>query len=61
MWPIEEVESLRGHEVQLRNKKIKKGEVLEIEGITAAQVFLDICVSFKLHIRQCINGKSYII
>ncbi|CDP17005.1 unnamed protein product [Coffea canephora] len=37
VWPIEEVESLRGHEVQLRNKKIKKGEVLEIEGITAAQ------------------------
>lgn len=38
-WPIEEVETLRGKKVELRNKKkLVKGEKVEIKGITAAQV-----------------------
>ncbi|XP_027072817.1 beta-fructofuranosidase, insoluble isoenzyme 1-like [Coffea eugenioides] len=45
-WPIEEVESLRGHKVQLRNENMKKGDVVEIKGITAAQADVEVVFSF---------------
>lgn len=37
-WPIKEIETLRGKRVEFINKKLVKGEVFEIKGITAAQV-----------------------
>ncbi|KAL6514342.1 Invertase [Orobanche hederae] len=47
-WPIEEVETLRGKKVELRNKKkLVKGEKVEIKGITAAQADIDVTFSFE--------------
>jgi len=43
-WPIVEIEKLRTNQVDLPNKLIKGGTVLEVSGITAAQV------SFSGHI-----------
>ena len=37
-WPIEELETLRGEKVQISNQQLKKGDHVEIKGITAAQV-----------------------
>lgn len=37
-WPVEELESLRGNKVEKSNVKLKKGDHVEVEGITAAQV-----------------------
>jgi beta-fructofuranosidase len=37
-WPIEELETLRGKKVQISNQQVKKGEQIEVKGITAAQV-----------------------
>lgn len=37
-WPIAEVERLRGHQVELPSKLLEEGSVLEVTGITAAQV-----------------------
>ncbi|XP_010262081.1 PREDICTED: beta-fructofuranosidase, insoluble isoenzyme CWINV1 [Nelumbo nucifera] len=45
-WPIVEIEQLRGDQVNLANKEIKGGSVLEVSGITASQA--DIEVSFDL-------------
>ncbi|EEF32053.1 beta-fructofuranosidase, insoluble isoenzyme 3 [Ricinus communis] len=45
-WPIEELESLRGQSVQLTSKQIKKGEHVEVKGITAAQADVDVTFSF---------------
>ncbi|KAL3644110.1 Invertase [Castilleja foliolosa] len=45
-WPIEEVESLRKNKVELKNKKLAKGEKIEITGITAAQADVDVTFSF---------------
>ncbi|KAF6155982.1 hypothetical protein GIB67_039313 [Kingdonia uniflora] len=36
-WPIEEVESLRGRQVYLRNVPLKKENVVQVKGVTAAQ------------------------
>lgn len=46
VWPIEEVESLRGHKVHLMNKKIDKGAVIEIKGIIAAQADVEVVFFF---------------
>ncbi|XP_050227899.1 beta-fructofuranosidase, insoluble isoenzyme 1-like [Mercurialis annua] len=46
-WPIEELESLRGKNVQLINQEIKKGEHIEVKGITAAQADVDVTFSFQ--------------
>ncbi|KAJ9695072.1 hypothetical protein PVL29_010527 [Vitis rotundifolia] len=45
-WPIEEVNTLRGQKIQLRNQELKMGEHVEISGITAAQA--DVEVTFSL-------------
>ncbi|KAL2487130.1 Beta-fructofuranosidase [Abeliophyllum distichum] len=46
-WPVEELETLRGRKVKLRDKKLKKGEHVEVKGITAAQA--DVEVTFSFH------------
>lgn len=45
-WPIKEIETLRGKRVEIINKKLVKGEVFEIKGITAAQADVDVTFSF---------------
>ncbi|KAF2307647.1 hypothetical protein GH714_030580 [Hevea brasiliensis] len=45
-WPVEELETLRGQRVQLSNQKLKKGEHVEVKGITAAQADVDVTFSF---------------
>lgn len=37
-WPVTELNTLRGKQVQLRNKRLCKGNYYEVKGITAAQV-----------------------
>ena len=37
-WSVEELETLRGNKVHINNQQVKKGEHVEIKGITAAQV-----------------------
>ena len=37
-WPVEELETLRGNKVHINNQPVKKGEHVEIKGITVAQV-----------------------
>ena len=37
-WPVKELNSLRGKEVKMSNQKLKKGDYVEVKGITAAQV-----------------------
>nr|KJB16594.1 hypothetical protein B456_002G238600 [Gossypium raimondii] len=44
-WPIEEIETLRGQNVQLSNQELKSGEHIEVKGITAAQADVDITFS----------------
>nr|XP_007145297.1 hypothetical protein PHAVU_007G227200g [Phaseolus vulgaris]ESW17291.1 hypothetical protein PHAVU_007G227200g [Phaseolus vulgaris] len=46
-WPVEELNSLREKEVNLRNKKLKKGDYVEVKGITAAQADVEISFSFS--------------
>ncbi|CAI9778923.1 unnamed protein product [Fraxinus pennsylvanica] len=46
-WPVEELETLRREKVELREKKLKKGEHVEVKGITAAQA--DVEVTFSFH------------
>ena len=46
-WPVEELNSLREKEVNLRNKKLKKGDYVEVKGITAAQVII-LIIEFNL-------------
>ncbi|KAL2503040.1 Beta-fructofuranosidase [Forsythia ovata] len=45
-WPIEELETLRGNRVELRNNTLEKGERLEIKGITVAQADVEVIFSF---------------
>jgi beta-fructofuranosidase len=37
-WPIVEIEKLRTNHVNLHSKVLKRGTLLEISGVTAAQV-----------------------
>ncbi|XVF76176.1 hypothetical protein PTKIN_Ptkin13bG0245500 [Pterospermum kingtungense] len=45
LWPIEEIETLRGKKVQMRNQQLKKGEHIEIKGISGTQADVDITFS----------------
>ncbi|CAJ2675201.1 unnamed protein product [Trifolium pratense] len=45
-WPIEEVENLRNKQISITGKKLEGGSTLEISGITASQV--DVEVLFDL-------------
>lgn len=38
LWPVEELNSLREKDVEMSNQKLKKGDYVEVKGITAAQV-----------------------
>ncbi|KAE9619587.1 putative beta-fructofuranosidase [Lupinus albus] len=46
-WPVEELNSLRGKEVNMRNQKLKKGDYVEVKGITAAQADVEVTFSFS--------------
>lgn len=37
-WPVEELENLRGKNVHMCNNLLKKGDLVKVKGITAAQV-----------------------
>ncbi|KAK6231856.1 hypothetical protein SCA6_001929 [Theobroma cacao] len=41
-WPIEELETLRGKNVKMSHQQLKKGEHIEVKGITAAQADVDV-------------------
>ncbi|XP_062112733.1 beta-fructofuranosidase, insoluble isoenzyme 1-like [Humulus lupulus] len=45
-WPIEEVETLRGQETEIKNAKLKKGDIIKVKGITPAQADVDVTFSF---------------
>ncbi|KAF9680859.1 hypothetical protein SADUNF_Sadunf06G0165400 [Salix dunnii] len=45
-WPIAELEKLRSHNVQLSSQKLYQGYHVEVKGITAAQVDVDVTFSF---------------
>nr|ADM47341.1 apoplastic invertase [Solanum tuberosum] len=45
-WPVQELETLRKKKVQLNNKKLNKGEKVEIKGITVAQADVEVIFSF---------------
>ncbi|XP_065855119.1 beta-fructofuranosidase, insoluble isoenzyme 1 [Euphorbia lathyris] len=46
-WPVKELESLREKEVKISSKQLKKGEHLEVEGITAFQADVEVLFSFS--------------
>nr|KAJ0203146.1 hypothetical protein LSAT_V11C500289310 [Lactuca sativa] len=46
-WPIHELETLRGQKKNIRNVKLNKGDSMEIKGITAAQVDVDVSFTFS--------------
>ncbi|KAL3532113.1 hypothetical protein ACH5RR_005634 [Cinchona calisaya] len=46
LWPIRELETLRGHKVRLSNQMLEKGNVVKIKGITAAQADVEVVFSF---------------
>ncbi|WRX23175.1 hypothetical protein QQP08_015662 [Theobroma cacao] len=54
-WPVEEIETLRGKRVQIRNTQFKPGEHMEIKGISGSQP-LD--PSWKDPQDLCYNKKS---
>lgn len=37
IWPVEEVENLRGKLVHIKNKELKYGEMFEVQGIMSSQ------------------------
>ncbi|TXG61215.1 hypothetical protein EZV62_012578 [Acer yangbiense] len=45
-WPVEEIETLRGKQASIDDKKLESGSVFEVSGITASQV--DVEVVFEL-------------
>ncbi|ONK57463.1 uncharacterized protein A4U43_C09F770 [Asparagus officinalis] len=45
-WPVEELESIRGKQVYMMNKKVKGGDFVEVSGIMTAQS--DVEVTFEL-------------
>lgn len=44
-WPVEEIETLRSQNVRLSEKKLKLGDRIEVEEITAAQADVDVTFS----------------
>ncbi|XVE75938.1 hypothetical protein DITRI_Ditri12bG0132200 [Diplodiscus trichospermus] len=47
LWPVEELESLRGEHVKMSNQQLGTGDHIEVKGITAAQA--DVDVTFYIH------------
>ncbi|CBI20653.3 unnamed protein product, partial [Vitis vinifera] len=45
-WPIKEIEELRENQVTLLNKEVRGGSVLEVPGITASQVDVEVSFDF---------------
>ncbi|CDP20113.1 unnamed protein product [Coffea canephora] len=45
-WPIPELETLRGENVHLSGQVLKKGDVVEVTGITPAQADVEVTFSF---------------
>ncbi|CAN4121326.1 unnamed protein product [Withania somnifera] len=45
-WPVEELNALRTQKVQLSNKKLNKGENVQVKGITPAQADVEVTFSF---------------
>ncbi|XP_010520702.1 PREDICTED: beta-fructofuranosidase, insoluble isoenzyme CWINV4-like [Tarenaya hassleriana] len=45
-WPVEELNTLRGKKVEIKNKKIDYGQRFEVQGITVAQA--DVEVTFNV-------------
>jgi len=37
-WPIEELEKLRGNQINITGETLLSGSTLEVKGITASQV-----------------------
>lgn len=37
-WPVEEIERRRGKQVNIRDKELGSGSIVEVSGITASQV-----------------------
>ncbi|KAL2599675.1 hypothetical protein AAZV13_10G065900 [Glycine max] len=46
-WPVEELNSLRKKEVKISHQKLKKGQHVEVKGITAAQADVEVTFSFS--------------
>ncbi|MFS7903656.1 putative beta-fructofuranosidase [Helianthus anomalus] len=46
-WPIAELETLRHKNVQLSDKELKKGDIVEVAGINVAQVDVDVLFKFS--------------
>ncbi|KAL5193240.1 Beta-fructofuranosidase, insoluble isoenzyme 1 [Glycine soja] len=46
-WPVEELNSLRGKEVNIDNQRLEKGDYSEVKGITAAQADVEVTFSFS--------------
>ncbi|KAJ1381156.1 Glycosyl hydrolase family 32, N-terminal [Sesbania bispinosa] len=46
-WPVEELNGLRGKEVNMNNHKLEKGQYVEVGGITAAQADVEVSFSFS--------------
>lgn len=40
-WPVEEIETLRGKQIQIKHKIVKSGKFFEVKGIQTAQVYLN--------------------
>ncbi|XP_019424844.1 PREDICTED: beta-fructofuranosidase, insoluble isoenzyme 1-like [Lupinus angustifolius] len=47
LWPIEELNNLRGKEVKMNNQKLNKGDYVEVKGITAPQADVEATFSFS--------------
>ncbi|GLT94726.1 hypothetical protein SLE2022_124540 [Rubroshorea leprosula] len=46
-WPIEELDSLRGKNVQMSNQQLKLGDRVEVNGIDASQADVEVTFSFS--------------
>ncbi|KAJ0030171.1 hypothetical protein Pint_12973 [Pistacia integerrima] len=58
-WPVEEIETLRGKQVSIHDKKLESGSVLEVLGITASQIDHSIIESFGGGGSTCITARVY--
>ncbi|XP_051148839.1 beta-fructofuranosidase, insoluble isoenzyme 1-like [Andrographis paniculata] len=46
-WPVEEIKKLRGKKIEIKNKKLEKGRIIEIKNITSAQADVEVVFSFN--------------
>ncbi len=56
-WPIEEVESLRGHKVSQTDVKLDAGAVVEVQGAKGDQVSTK--VQIEIIITSHLNGRLH--